>query len=404
MECSRVNQLFSEYIDGALDEKTRRTLEEHLTACESCAEDLRALRSSIAAFGSLDQVKAPVDFIEKVHARIELNEQVSWFGWLKTKLFFPLHIKIPMEVAGLAMAALLVVLIFHGAKQEARRDYAPSQAKAPTTEVSDLDEEMRSQKQLALKPEPPPQPSEAALGAAAPTLTPGTAPVPAPALGSAQTSAPAEEVRPIQLALLLGQAKGSSTALAERDDRMGGGDQPTEVRDRSSALKSSRGAASPSPPAPRIRPATPSAAARSVSPSQSKGAGTLPGKEAVEDSRSAFEENSAWSSARARESKPSVDRSKTLDERVIREPMDPVTALAEIRGCVENVGGSIVSVKYNDLTSRPESLLARIPTQSFRRFLDLLHRIGPTRDSAEARALTRNAETVAVQITLELAN
>jgi anti-sigma factor RsiW len=406
MECSRVNQLFSEYIDDAIDEKTRRTLEEHLTACESCAGDLKALRSSVAAFGSLVQVRAPADFIEKLHARIELNEQVSWVGWLKTKLFFPLHIKLPLEVAGLAMAALLVVVIHHGAKQEARRDYAPSQVKAPKAEVFDLDKEMRSQKQLALKSEPPPQPSEAGLGAAAPTLAqipdpvpaPGSAPVPAP------TRAPVEEVRPIQLALLLGQAKGSSTALAERDDRLGGGDQPAEVHGRTSAFKSSRGAASPSPPAPKVRPAAPSAAARSAPPSQSKAAGTLPGKEAVEESRSAFEENSARSSARARESKPSADRAKMLDDRVIREPADPVMALAEIRGCVENLGGVIVSIKHNDLTSRPESLLVRIPGQSFPRFLDQLHRIGPIRDSAGARALTRGSETVAVQITLELAN
>jgi hypothetical protein len=394
MECSRVNQLFSEYIDGAIDEKTRRTLEEHLTACKSCAGDLRALQSSIAAFGSLDQVKAPVDFIEKLHARIELSEQVSWLGWLKTKLFFPLHIKLPLEVVGLAMAALLVVVIHQGAKQEARRDYAPSQMKAPTMEMADPDEEVRSQQQLALKSEPSPQPNATGLGAAAPT----PAPVPAP------TQAPVEEVRPVQLALLLGQAKGSSTALAERDDRRGDGDQPTEVHGRTSAPKSSRGAPSPPPPVTKIRPATPSAAVRSAPPSQSKAAGTLPGKEAVEDSHSAFEENDAWRSARARESKPSADRSKTLDERVIREPMDPLMALAEIRASVENVGGIIVSVKYNDLTSRPESLLARIPTQSFRQFLDQLHRIGPIRDSAGARTLTRDSETVAVQITLELAN
>jgi hypothetical protein len=402
MECSRVNQLFSEYIDGALDEKTRRTLEEHLTACEGCAEDLRALQSSIAAFGSLDQVKAPVDFIEKLHARIELHEQVSWLEWLKTKLFFPLHIKIPLEVVGLAMAALLVVVIHQGAKQEARRDYAPSQMKAPTTEISDPDEEMRSQQQPAFKPETAAKPGATGLGAAAPTLAPGSAPAPAPVPAPTQT--PVEEVRPIHLALLLGQARVSSTALAERDDRLGGGDQPTEIHGRTSAPKSSGRAPSPPSPARKIRPAAPSAAARSAPPSQSKAAGTPPGKEAFEDSRSAFEENSAWSSGRARESKSSADRSKTFDERAIREPLDPVVALAEIRGCVENVGGIIVSVKYHDLTSRPESLLVRIPTQSFRRFLDQLHRIGPIRDSAEARTLTRGSETVAVQVTLELAD
>jgi anti-sigma factor RsiW len=74
MDCSRVTELFSEYIDGVLDGETRRKVEEHLAVCPSCAEELEALRSCVSALTSLDRVEAPVDFFEKVHERIERRE------------------------------------------------------------------------------------------------------------------------------------------------------------------------------------------------------------------------------------------------------------------------------------------------------------------------------------------
>jgi len=389
MECSRVNELFSEYLDGTLDDKTRRMLEGHLAACGSCAEDLKTLRSCVAALGSLDKVRAPADFLEKVQARIELDERASWLGWFKEKLFFPVHVKVPLEMAGLAMAALLVVFLYHGTKQRVGPGYVPPRAEAPTAEKADQKLETRSQDQLALKDAPPPKLSEAATGAAVPS----PAPVPAPA----------EETKPLQLALLIGEAKESLTAFAERADRAERGEQPGEAPERGPTLKSKREESSQPLPARKARPAAPSMAGRSSIPSRMKGAGVSPGKDAADDVRADLEGKSARSAARVGNSKPSSGGLKTLDAQVSREPMTPLEALAGIRGFVESAGGIIESIQYNAVSSRPESLMARIPAQFFPRFLDQLQRIGQLRDPAEARVHTPGAETILVRITLELA-
>jgi len=78
MECSRFKELFSDHIDGTLDEQTRRMLEGHLAVCEHCAEELRELRACVSALGSLEKVQAPADFLHRVHERIHRGERVSW--------------------------------------------------------------------------------------------------------------------------------------------------------------------------------------------------------------------------------------------------------------------------------------------------------------------------------------
>jgi hypothetical protein len=389
MECSRVNKLFSEYLDGTLEERTRRMLEEHLAACGGCAEDLRTLRSCVAALGSLDKVKAPADFLEKVHARIELDERASWLGRFKEKLFFPLHVKVPLEMAGLAVAVLLVVFLYHGTKQRVGPGCAPQRAEAPTAEEADQKPETRSLDQFALKDAPPPKLSEAATGAVVPS------PAPAPAT--------AEKTKPLQLALLLGEAKGSLAASAERDDQAERGEQPGEALERESTLKSRQEESSLPLPTQKARPAAPSVAGRSSIPSRMKGARVSPGKDAADDVRSGLEGKSARSAARTSRSMPPTGGSKSPDAPMSREPMAPREALAEIRGLVESAGGTIESIQYNAVGSRPESLMARIPAQFFPRFLDQLQRIGQLRDPAEARDQIPGTETILVQITLELA-
>jgi hypothetical protein len=333
MECSRINELFSEYLDEVLDDSTRRTVEEHLAACGSCAEELSELRSCLAALGSLDTVTAPGDFLEQVRERIEREEQTSFLGWLKAKLFFPLRVKIPLEVAGLAMAALLVVFIYHEAQQGAvpspgyapLPSPAPLQTTAPGAEKLDRSAAMRaplhdelSQKEAATAPQSEAPAGEAAssrprgenevssppgMGGAAPDLhaTGEAAPRPAPSDPTAlqqrsesvaptsqdlrdasvrqQLPKPADATKPIRLLLVIGPTKGGSVPLAEQDGRMRKDrrDQPGAAPVPPSTSKSEEAAPAaapaPAPPARAVPRAAPSVAERSAAPSTDQAAG-----------------------------------------------------------------------------------------------------------------------------------
>jgi len=110
MECSRSKELLSDYIDGILDARTKALLEEHLMVCKGCREDLGSLKALVQEMGSLESLEAPTDFLEKVHERIE---QRSKFGQIMRRLFFPVRIKVPLELATVAAMAILILTVLN---------------------------------------------------------------------------------------------------------------------------------------------------------------------------------------------------------------------------------------------------------------------------------------------------
>ncbi len=115
MKCSEVSVLLSEYVDNHLDPTAKELVEEHVASCESCAAELRSLRACLTAIAGMEKVSAPPDFLTAVHERLE---QASVFKRLTRWLFYPLRIKLPMELAGIALASLLLVFAYQTPKQK----------------------------------------------------------------------------------------------------------------------------------------------------------------------------------------------------------------------------------------------------------------------------------------------
>lgn len=113
MECKQARSLLSAYIDHALDKPVREQLEEHLLVCRVCREEHDALRNVVKAVGSLDSYQAPPEFIDKLHERIRESESGSLMDKLIRLLFFPLQIKIPVQVVSAAAVAVIVFKLFH---------------------------------------------------------------------------------------------------------------------------------------------------------------------------------------------------------------------------------------------------------------------------------------------------
>ena len=108
MDCSEIRTLLSEYLDDALDEKANALADEHLRTCPACREELDSLKTLVKGIGSLESVKAPADFLDQLHKRMERRSRISeiW-GWL----FYPLRVKIPLQLAGAAVMAFLIFSI-----------------------------------------------------------------------------------------------------------------------------------------------------------------------------------------------------------------------------------------------------------------------------------------------------
>lgn len=53
IECRRVVELVTDYLEGQLDESTRLEFEAHLALCSGCAEYLAQLRATLDAVGQI---------------------------------------------------------------------------------------------------------------------------------------------------------------------------------------------------------------------------------------------------------------------------------------------------------------------------------------------------------------
>jgi hypothetical protein len=115
MDCAGIQELLSEYIDGTLDVKTVQVVDEHLSVCVDCKETLASLRAMVEELNALEPMKAPADFLEKIHKRIEPRSDFSRFF---KKLFVPFKIKIPLQLAAAATASILVVMVLNLQKSE----------------------------------------------------------------------------------------------------------------------------------------------------------------------------------------------------------------------------------------------------------------------------------------------
>ena len=103
-----VREKLSEYIDGMLSQEEVSAVREHLDRCPACMEEYEEMVKIIGHMNQMESLETPEFFVEKVHERLKKPSSLQSF--IK-RLFFPLKIKIPLELAGVAAVALLVIYI-----------------------------------------------------------------------------------------------------------------------------------------------------------------------------------------------------------------------------------------------------------------------------------------------------
>jgi len=128
MKCKEIHEFIEAYLDNELPPETRKEVREHLKKCPACREELAAVKRYRKAMTSLKTVPAPDDFLEKVHERLDRSP----LRRLLNILFTPVHIKVPLEAAGVLATVIIVLLLFPVAP---KRDSFPvaTREEAPAT-------------------------------------------------------------------------------------------------------------------------------------------------------------------------------------------------------------------------------------------------------------------------------
>ena len=160
--CKEIENNLSLYLDDSLSGADKQAVEEHLKSCPRCTKALIQLSKTQTLVNNLAEIEPPAWFKQKIMAKVrEKAEKKS----LVQKLFYPLRIKIPVQILATVFIAVLAVYIYR-AGEEQMKEVVPSSAPAPVMEVqksqlpeqkmkTSADEDIQKEDQVIEKKETP---------------------------------------------------------------------------------------------------------------------------------------------------------------------------------------------------------------------------------------------------------
>ena len=125
MECNKVQEKLSALIDGILSQDEKMLVEEHLKSCEKCREVLSELKKTIGHIKNQEEIEPPPGLRRK--ARVKTRARAAPKKGLLEKLFYPLHIKLPLGAVATIAIAVTTIYIFKSIQPEIQLAKAPSE-------------------------------------------------------------------------------------------------------------------------------------------------------------------------------------------------------------------------------------------------------------------------------------
>ena len=126
MKCRDIENKLSAYLEGIVSPKEKEGVENHLSSCQMCRKALEELRRTNALVKGLEQVEPPPWFPQKIMTRVRA-EQESRKSILQ-RLFYPLHIKVPLEAFATVLIAVAAVYLFRANEPEMKGIHIPTVA------------------------------------------------------------------------------------------------------------------------------------------------------------------------------------------------------------------------------------------------------------------------------------
>jgi len=128
-----MQKLLSAYCGGDLDPTERVSVEEHLAGCAPCRAELADLQTALRLIRTTPEAEPPAWLATRVMARVR-EEQEQKNSWLQ-RIFFPLHIKLPIEVAALLMVCVTGYYLSRTVETELQQPAGRQEMPAPPPEA-----------------------------------------------------------------------------------------------------------------------------------------------------------------------------------------------------------------------------------------------------------------------------
>jgi hypothetical protein len=119
MECRDIREKLSAYLEGSASSEEKKLIEGHLSACPECRGTLEDLKKAGNLIRELPEVEPPPWLTKKIMVRVRAEEERKKGLW--RKLFYPLHIKVPLEALATVLIAVVAVYVFKAVEPEMRQ-------------------------------------------------------------------------------------------------------------------------------------------------------------------------------------------------------------------------------------------------------------------------------------------
>jgi hypothetical protein len=110
MTCEETRERFSALLDEALTGPERARCEAHLAECPECVLEWVRFRKTLGLLGALTAPRAPGGFVDRV--LMVTRPAASWHHRLWRGLLVPIPIKLPIELATVALLVVTAALLF----------------------------------------------------------------------------------------------------------------------------------------------------------------------------------------------------------------------------------------------------------------------------------------------------
>src|SRR5512139_2972446 len=120
MNCDKIQEQLSDYLDDALAPAEKSVVDDHLRSCPGCRKYLADLDMTVRSIKGLDEIIPPSWLSREIMTRIKAEAESKKRSFLQ-KLFYPLYIKLPIEAVGIFLVALTALYVFRNMEPELKK-------------------------------------------------------------------------------------------------------------------------------------------------------------------------------------------------------------------------------------------------------------------------------------------
>lgn len=141
MECKDIQKRLSAYLEKAVSPRQKTAIDAHLKQCKRCRQALADLKRTIEYVQRLEEVEPPAWLAQRVMARVRAEAEEK--PGIVKRLFYPIHIKLPLEAIAVIFIAVGAIYIFKTMQPQMQlakiptetKEMAPAPATAPKKEA-----------------------------------------------------------------------------------------------------------------------------------------------------------------------------------------------------------------------------------------------------------------------------